>query len=292
MITIGADPELFVFDEKTSQFKSAHNLFPGTKALPEAVDGGAIQVDGVAFEFNIEPSENFTQFSNNIRKVLNVGRDLLSRSESTFKLIPTATATFDTKYFDSLPEYAKELGCDPDFNAYTGKENPRPATTEPFRTGSGHIHVGWGSCFDKEDPDHIRTCERMTVQLDVALYFASLLWDRDRRRRSLYGKIGAYRPKSYGVEYRVLSNRWVSEILLQDFVFGATKHAAGLLLENDVFLPEDKDIKKYLDMALRGHDFSTEALFDFVDNLSLAYGFPSVPVEKSDIAQNLIPMIH
>ena len=33
--------------------------------------------------------------------------------------------------------------------------------------------------------------------------------DTDQKRRTLYGKAGAYREKSYGVEYRTLSSFWL-----------------------------------------------------------------------------------
>lgn len=278
-ITIGADPELFVFSELTKKFVSAHDIFPGTKELPEPVEGGAIQVDGVAFEFNINPASSFSEFSGNIRKVLSISRGILESHNDKYRLFSTSTATFDRGYFDALPDHTKALGCEPDFNAYTGQENPKPTTTEPFRTGSGHIHVGWGNGFDKEDPEHRLLCEKLVMQMDACLYFASLLWDHDRKRRTLYGKIGAYRPKSYGVEYRVLSNSWVEKTLLQDFVFGATKRAADLLINDDIFLPKDKEVKQMIDAALAGRDISRSAIQDYTDSLTSDYAVPSVPFE-------------
>ena len=52
MITVGADPELFV--KKGRSFQSAYGMIPGTKQKPKKVIKGAVQVDGMALEFNID----------------------------------------------------------------------------------------------------------------------------------------------------------------------------------------------------------------------------------------------
>ena len=67
-ILVGADPELFL--AKNGQFVSAHNLLPGTKYEPFPVKSGAIQVDGMAAEFNIDPVENEDSFLSSLETVL------------------------------------------------------------------------------------------------------------------------------------------------------------------------------------------------------------------------------
>lgn len=79
----------------------------------------------------------------------------------------------------------------------------------------------------------------MVRQLDCVLYPVSLLWDSDDKRRTLYGKIGAFRPKEYGVEYRPLSNAFLSSKEIQRYVFEVTKRAAedffvGIHYEDDI----------------------------------------------------------
>lgn len=213
-IIIGADPELFV--KVRGVFVSAHDLIPGTKDIPYAVEGGAIQVDGVSAEFNINAASTSKEFANNIhtvRKALHhFVRESLGHDE--FEIVASPTARFDLDYFNALPDDAKALGCQPDFNAYTGVENDPPATSEPFRTGSGHIHVGWGNGFDVFDEKHFRECRNIVQQLDCVFYPWSLMEDTDRTRRKLYGQMGSFRPKPYGVEYRPLSNFWTA---LSDF---------------------------------------------------------------------------
>jgi hypothetical protein len=59
-------------------------------------------------------------------------------------------------------------------------------------------------------------------QLDCYLGLSSLMYDTDTKRRAMYGAAGAFRPKSYGVEYRVLSNAWLLSEERMRFVFDTT----------------------------------------------------------------------
>lgn len=210
-ILIGCDPELFAY---TSGWPiSVHDKLPGSKANPVEVPNGAIQVDGVAAEFNIQPARNEGEFLNNVLSVKSFMQNLLSISHPGVQLLAVPTAKFDPEYFKLLPKDALELGCEPDFNAYTGKANPKPATNKPIRTGSGHIHIGYRDTLDGSfnDPNSKLFHENRTLvqDLDATLAAVAPLWDDDEERRELYGQAGSFRPKSYGVEYRVLSNAWL-----------------------------------------------------------------------------------
>ena len=224
-VTIGADPELFVFDTETKKFVSAHDLVPGTKAEPLAVPRGAVQVDGVAAEFNILPAKSQKEFLANINRVRSVLELIIKDKNKNYKLVGAPTAKFDKEYFDNLPHDVKILGCDPDYNAYTGGINRKPSTDLPMRSGGGHIHVG----FLHEELDnpftleHMRRCGELVRELDFALITASREWDFDIERKRLYGEPGSFRPKSYGVEYRPLSNAWLNQDWSTTFVFDTVK---------------------------------------------------------------------
>lgn len=230
-ILIGADPELFCINPNSKSFVSVHDKLPGTKDNPYKVPFGAVQVDGTAAEFNIDPASNVEQFRNHIREVVATMGNMLPG----YTLTATPVATYDEDYFRALPEKAVELGCNPDYNAYTGKVNPIPDARVMFRTGSGHVHIGWTSGADPFDPLHYAKCREVCVQLDYALGLNSLKWDTDNRRRELYGKAGAFRPKPYGVEYRVLSNKWVLDPALCDFVYNSTIKALSDLFDHNIF---------------------------------------------------------
>lgn len=205
-VKIGCDPEFFLLDTKTNKHVSAHGMIPGTKAEPHPVDGGAVQVDGMALEFNIDAASSWEEFNGNISKVLKQLRDMVD-PRYEFSFVPVAH--FGTEYIEAQPAEAKELGCDPDYNAYTGTINPKPDGSLGIRTASGHIHIGWTEGQDISHPDHIEACQMMTKKLDLWTGLTARLWDTDRIRQTMYGQFGTYRPKHYGVEYRTLSNSWL-----------------------------------------------------------------------------------
>lgn len=238
-ILVGADPEVFVMT-KAGGFLSGH-LFPcGTKIAPRKTDHGAVQVDGIALEFNVNPSETRDAFIHNLKSVVEDLNKIVAENypEAFLKAIPTAEV--GAQFLAEVPMENRELGCNPDFNAYSMMENPVPNGMAPFRTGSGHVHVGF--CDPSENfegnIDHFMKCAQIARNLDYYLGLPSLEWDEDNRRRELYGQAGAFRPKPYGMEYRVLSNRWVEDEKLAGFVFDQTQKAMSAI-EQGVDLAEE-----------------------------------------------------
>ena len=217
---VGADPEFFL--KKNGQFMSAFGLLHGTKEEPEIVPKGGLQIDGMAVEFNIDPANNVEEFIDNIGTVLAEARKRIPQ-DAEFDFNPTVHLS--EEFLSEQPEKAVELGCDPDFNAYTGEENPRPEQMTPMRTAGGHVHVGWCNGADTDSVPHNDMCRRVIKAMDLYLGVPSVLFDADTERRSLYGQAGAYRPKSYGVEYRTLSSKWVQTKSLQKLVYNNTQLA-------------------------------------------------------------------
>lgn len=214
-VLVGADPEVFVKDKK-GRFRSAHGLVPGTKKDPYPVDHGAIQVDGMALEYNIDAASTREQFIYHNQSVL----AQLAAAVPDYDIVIEPTATFHGNHMRAQPDVAKELGCEPDFSAYTdGGENPRPDNTTNMRTAAGHVHIGFTEGADPKGPEHMQRCVTLVKHLDMFLGLPSLMWDRDNKRRIMYGKAGAFRPKSYGVEYRTLSNAWLNSSDLMGYVF-------------------------------------------------------------------------
>lgn len=230
-ILIGADPELFMRHSDNGEFISAHDRIRGTKWKPFKVPYGAVQVDGTALEFNIDPANTVDEFAHNIRTV----RRTLERMVPGYNVVAEPVAVFDQEYFKyDVPSSAQDLGCDPDYNGWIKDINPRPDPDgKPIRTGAGHIHVGWTNDADIYDKDHFLLACKVSRQLDYYLGAQSLRWDPDPTRRLLYGKAGAFRPKSYGMEYRVLSNRWLSSDALTRWVYKSCVAGVNAGLEDD-----------------------------------------------------------
>lgn len=235
-LLLGADPE--VFYRVDGALTSAYGVIPGDKQNPFRVHNGAVQVDGMAFEFNIDPASDKGEWVFNLSSVLAQLGDMV---EGELEIEPIAE--FGAEYINSQPEKAVELGCEPDFNAWSSEENPRPNGRLPFRTGAGHIHLGWCEGADTQSLGHRSVCETVVKQLDARLGLVSLLLDPCTKRRDMYGQAGAYRPKIYGGEYRVLSNFWLKSQILMEWVFDTCHEAMQELQDGIVWADRYPDIQ-------------------------------------------------
>lgn len=217
-LLLGCDPEVFVMKKRAKKYyHSAHGLNEGTKEKPVRVEKGAVQVDGMALEFNIDPARTEDEWFTNISTVMKQMEASIPKG-LVIKAVPVAH--FTRKHLKEQPEEAKELGCSPDFNAWrNGAVNPRPNADVDFRTGAGHVHFGWGKDLDVNDERHIEACCILSKTLDCTLGVGCALFDDGVKRRELYGAPGAFRPKPYGCEYRVASNAWLRDEATIRWVF-------------------------------------------------------------------------
>lgn len=205
---LGTDPEMFL--KLGGKAVSAHGLFPGTKHDPHPLDGGALQVDGLALEFNIDAAKTEDEFVANIKKVLAQTDEFIKAVDKDLcrEFIPYVE--FDPEYFASLPDESKILGCDPDYNGITGDRKPPPEIGEVnFRTAAGHIHIGWTSFEDISDPAHHEDCRFVSNYIGQRYFGPYKDYFTEQKRLQYYGGQYAFRPKSYGVEIRFPSNLWL-----------------------------------------------------------------------------------
>lgn len=217
MISVGADPEAFVSDK--SNIVSAIGLIGGSKEKPRTVKFGAIQEDNVLAEFNIDPATDADQFVHNINAVV----AQLKQTVAPLDLSIMSSHEFTRDVLEKAGPKAMQFGCDPDYNAWTLGINDTPDANTSLRTAGGHIHVG----FNLED-EHLSPF-MAAIMMDFYLGLPSVLLDDDVRRRGMYGKAGACRPKLKsqgdpynGVEYRTLSNFWLRDEATTRWAFDNT----------------------------------------------------------------------
>jgi hypothetical protein len=242
-ILVGCDPEVFV--KKDGVFKSAHGLIVGNKKSPQKIHRGAVQVDGMALEFNIDPAASEDEFCLNVQDVFNA----MCAMVPGYEVVATPVAHFDPAYMKQQPEEALELGCDPDFNAWTGMANPRPDGERAFRTASGHVHIGWTNGVDASSGIHLAQANAAVKQMDFYLGLPSLLYDPDSERREMYGKAGACRYKPYGVEYRTLSNAWLKSEKLMRWVFRAVQKGMEDLMQGKELVKTFGDVQEIINTS-------------------------------------------
>lgn len=243
-LKIGADPEVFLF--KDGNPVSAYGVIGGNKQQPLPVRNGAVQVDGMALEFNIDPANTELEFVYNIEDVLTQLRQMVDG-----QVLATPVASFGHEYIDAQPEEATELGCDPDYNGWTGAINARPDGTLGIRTGAGHVHIGWTEKADIRSESFLSMTRSAVKQLDFYLGLPSVLFDGCTERRQMYGKAGAYRPKTYGVEYRTLSNHWLNSETLIRLVYKNIHKAFDALINGNILHSKHGDIQNIINTSDR-----------------------------------------
>lgn len=233
MITLGADPELFLRDDRTGAATSVVGLIGGTKGTPLPMDGMGdgygIQEDNVMAEFNIPVCTSPRRFSRSVEAGVSWIRQLVRTSLPHHSLDVGACARL-FPHSELENKQAMVFGCSPDFNAHKQGEawpviKPESLSEDygAWRFAGGHVHIGYESAA----PDFVAA-----AFADVFLGLPSVSLDKQGSRRALYGQAGRYRPTTYGVEYRSLSNFWIWDRRVADDI-GSRAYSLGNLLEGD-----------------------------------------------------------
>ncbi|MEG1495443.1 MAG: hypothetical protein RR406_04015 [Bacilli bacterium] len=241
-VTIGADPELFIFNTKTNKVVSAIGIIPGkkgtsyTKGMPE---GFGVELDCILGEFNIPPCTSENDFVGAIKYMKEWIRSWIKHYDSDLDV--RCAASMDVPEDQLKDSQAHEIGCMPDFNAYTERENIKPERyLNNKRVAGMHIHLGYSN------PD-IDTSIKLIKFFDLCCGVPSILYDRDTFRRTLYGKAGSFRLPKYGAEARCLSSYMLNDEYLP-LIYKQTMLAIDMI--NDGFpLPESDLVQKCINTS-------------------------------------------
>ena len=252
-VTLGCDPEFF--------FSSGGKVVGSEKILPEtglkydptkdrsgwdgahtALTGSESKfvVDGVQAELNPRPNTCRANLGNEIgacfRKLWKDLKDNGKEFNIDFKPLVNITKA----ELDSLSEKSKVFGCAPSTNVYQKPEDAKIKVNPKKylkRSAGGHIHMGWHAGYwggGNDTPKMKDTMENAAVLvpiLDLVVANTCVLVDRDPgnvERRANYGRVGEYRPKEYGIEYRTMSNFWLRSYQLMSLVTGLCRMACHL----------------------------------------------------------------
>jgi hypothetical protein len=234
--TFGADPETFIIDRYTGDNFPAYLFFPNTgkgNCYSLGADIGGVHADNIMLEFNPAPADNFLSVAQTLYHSTLMAVDLMADSYAKKKVAlkkkyrmdafyPQATSAIqldlaNVEYYQDHVEFY-EIGCEPDYNAYTRGKNPMPKLPDNVRVAGGHIMI---SALDErlKDPEIIINAVKWMDVLVMPTIIQGLKVSGNydttssRTRRLYYGKAGCFRPKefpngAYGVEYRTPGPEW------------------------------------------------------------------------------------
>lgn len=212
-ILFGTDPE-FALKNSENRIVSAIPILERDKS--NKIDLGernAIYFDNVLAEANIPPADSKEDLKAKLRTLYQKSKEILKGH----KLLAIASHSFTDDECEH-PE-AKKFGCDPELDIDLGGPAYPPSPEGAFRSAGGHIHIG---NFEKES---IYDKLNLVYLMDLFVGVPGVLLDNDPTslaRKQLYGKAGRFRDTDYGLEYRTLSNFWLSCPELTEIIYDLT----------------------------------------------------------------------
>ena len=235
-LLLGSDPELFLTRDGIPF--PACGLIGGTKDRARTVPHGGVLEDNVMLEYIHDPADSLEAWLHSHRRMLSSCEGIASAVGMGVDLI-RSSYEFRSEILDYFGGQARQFGCVPDFNAYTGRKNPRPTADSNLRTCAGHIHFG----SDELASLTFEQKREVVYYLDHVVGRYCVYNDPDLTRMQRYGQAGAFRPKEYGLEYRVPSNFWLRDDTVMSEIYDKCVQAYNMWL-NQVDIPEPEDIQR------------------------------------------------
>lgn len=226
---IGCDPEVFVESAAGSMIPAF--LFLPSKEKPARTPnwskhfnghgGTTMYWDGFQGEYTTKANYCLGYHGDSIAAGLRGIYDAARKRFKDSKLSLRSVFHLSPEILEGALDEHVAFGCMPSLNAYGLKVNMPPAREVPFRSAGGHIHFGIGK---KNHPKAGKIVKALDAVLGVACVSLFAEFD-DPNRRKLYGLPGEYRLPPHGIEYRTLSNAWLSHPLIMNMVFDLARKA-------------------------------------------------------------------
>lgn len=259
---LGCDPEFF--------FKSKGEVIGAEKVLPkggllrnghenykEATTQTRLIIDGVQAELNPAPKSCRALLAGEISAMFQTFQTTMKKSGKDVTADFSRTIEITKANLDDLDASSRQFGCAPSKSIYARAKtalNIKKVDAEEYRVraAGGHIHIGHHgkSQFNSDNAhgkelavhyaklEHILTDaheqQRVVQMLDIICGNTGVLLDRDPgniERRKLYGLAGEYRTPKHGLEYRTLSNFWLTSYPLMSLMFGLARLAVELMAD-------------------------------------------------------------
>jgi hypothetical protein len=240
----GCDPEIFAVDAK-------EKLVPAFKYLPDKTSYS--RVDGTGKPYSIV-GPYYDGFQGEFPTVAQhchegvvgeIGQRLQDMHYKLNQFSPGGRLTLQPVFEIPKTILKKEdfkhvmLGCSPSQNAYGNMpEMPEDPREFPLRMAGGHIHFGSHPTYRVQGLKDVfyaqeihHNAQNLVRAMDafVGVPCVSLFEGiDDPRRRQYYGLAGEYRLPSHGLEYRTLSNAWLSSPRIAHLVLNMARGAFRL----------------------------------------------------------------
>lgn len=202
--------------------------------------------DGAAIEAQINPSTTASNFYSNVVHSMSILKNFLFNINPKLKASFSPLGYFDVnKYWTGRDESFRQcviFGCDPDmspdiyrelgFESWENYQNELDVSEHTFRYGGGHLHIQ----SPESNPElFIPLWDISSIVLDhiVGLVNTSIprpdsIKKLELARLEYYGKPGRIRLQNYsnscmGIEYRVMSNYWLTELISSNKIINAAE---------------------------------------------------------------------
>lgn len=234
-INMGCDPEFF--------FRYKGEVVGAEKLLPKTglkCDASTFIIDGVQAELNPRPNYCRANLGNEIVRCFRVLLAELNKSNNKgFTADFSRTVEIPKENLMELDEKSRKFGCAPSQCIYKRRAGIKIDSINPeeyrVRAAGGHLHFGlYGADNKYLEAALKKNYEKTVAMLDILVGNTAVLIDRNEgniERRKVYGRAGEYRLPTHGLEYRTLSNFWLTSYPLLSFVFGMARFAIQLMAD-------------------------------------------------------------
>lgn len=237
-ITIGCDPELFIFDNVKQRIVPAIGKIGGSKASPMSLRaGGMVQLDGTVLEFGTAPAASSGDFIRQLQaNITEIRTKLDNRFHGRYELRCGALAGYDAEDIEES-HIGLDVGCSPQYkftshNSLQAVGGVSKLSREAIPVG-GHIHVGFGCNLPVTDERLVVSAARFTELFHQ--YMPQWTTRGSFGRKEILGidDEAVVRIKPYGLEYRNMPSYWLADKAMCSLVYQLAYYVAQTLSGTD-----------------------------------------------------------